>query len=253
VSAPEPNLLAAPRPHEGGEKDLIALFRARTPARLFVGRAGPGYRTATQLELRGDHAAAVDAVHAELDLRLALLEVTTCARDKQEYLMRPDLGRRLSEAARAAVVRDCPREADLQVVVGDGLSVAAVTAQVPALLPLLDEGTRRRGWSFGRPFVVRYCRVGILNDVGELLNPAVVVLLIGERPGLATAESLSAYMAYRPRPGHTDAQRNLISNIHARGVPPEAAATRILALAERMRAAQASGVGIKEDLTTPDR
>lgn len=252
MSAPEPNLPATSPLLRGGENDLITVLRARTPARLFVGRAGPGYRTATQLELRGDHAAAVDAVHAELDLPLSLVEVTTCARDKPEYLMRPDRGRRLSEAARAAVVRDCPRGADLQVVIGDGLSVAAVTAQVPTLLPLLEEGTRRRGWSFGRPFVVRYCRVGILNDVGELLDPAVVVLLIGERPGLATAESLSAYMAYRPRPGHTDAQRNLISNIHARGVPPEAAAARILALAEKMRTAQASGIGIKEDLTTPD-
>ena len=91
---------------------------------------------------------------------------------------------------------------------------------MPALLPLLRQGAGERGWSFGRPFVVRYCRVGVLNDVGELLDPAVVVLLIGERPGLATAESLSAYLAYRPRPGHTDAQRNLISNIHARGVGP---------------------------------
>jgi ethanolamine ammonia-lyase small subunit len=95
--------------------------------------------------------------------------------------------------------------------------------------------------------VVRYCRVGVLNDVGELLNPEVVVLLIGERPGLATAESLSAYMAYRPRSGHTDAQRNLISNIHARGVGHEEAAARVLALAEMMRRLQGSGVAVKED------
>jgi ethanolamine ammonia-lyase small subunit len=88
----------------------------------------------------------------------------------------------------------------------------------------------------------------VLNDVGELLDPAVVVLLIGERPGLATAESLSAYLAYRPRPGHTDAQRNLISNIHARGVGPAEAARRVLALAGQMMQARASGVGVKEDL-----
>jgi ethanolamine ammonia-lyase small subunit len=95
--------------------------------------------------------------------------------------------------------------------------------------------------------VVRYCRVGVLNDVGELLDPAVVVLLVGERPGLATAESLSAYLAYRPRPGHTDAHRNLISNIHARGVGHADAAGRILALAEKMRNLQTSGVAVKED------
>jgi ethanolamine ammonia-lyase small subunit len=229
-------------------------LRASTPARILVGRAGPAYRTATALELRHDHAAAVDAVHAELALpadlaeRWKLFEVRTRARDKAEYLMRPDLGRRLDDAAREAVVKECPRGADVQVVIGDGLSVAAVAAQVPALLPLLEAEAARRGRSFGRPFAVRYCRVGVLNDVGELLDPAVVVLLIGERPGLATAESLSAYLAYRPRPGDTDARRNLISNIHSRGVPPQAAAPRILALAEKMRQAQTSGVAVKEDL-----
>jgi len=136
---------------------------------------------------------------------------------------------------------------DLQIVIGDGLSAAAVVAQVPLLLDALEQGTRERGWRFGQPFVIRYCRVGVLNDIGELLNPAVVVLLIGERPGLVTAESLSAYMAYRPHPGHTDAERNLISNIHARGVAPAVAAVRILRLAERLRQFQTSGVTVKEE------
>jgi ethanolamine ammonia-lyase small subunit len=233
--------------------------RARTPARILVGRAGPAYPTATQLALRQDHAAAVDAVHAELEInrdfgadfvqRLNLFTVATCAGSKAEYLLRPDLGRRLAESARTEVARLCPPGADLQLVIGDGLSAAAVMAQVPHLLPLLAEGARARDWRLGRPFVVRNCRVGVLNDVGDLLDPAVVVLLIGERPGLATAESLSAYLAYRPRPGHTDAQRNLISNIHARGVPSEDAAQRILALGAKLRHAETSGVAIKEDLS----
>jgi ethanolamine ammonia-lyase small subunit len=253
-----PEIAPAPVPPPADLPSLLQAIRARTPARLLVGRAGPAYRTATQLELRQDHAAALDAVHAELDLdrdfgpefvaRWQLFEVATQAGSKAEYLLRPDLGRRLSDAARADAVRHCPAGADLQVVVGDGLSAAAVRAQVPALLPLLEQEARRHGWQFGRPFVVRHCRVGVLNDVGELLNPAVVVLLIGERPGLATAESLSAYLAYRPRPGHTDAQRNLISNIHARGVPPAAAAVRIAALAEKLRRLQTSGVAVKEEL-----
>src|SRR5262249_61455225 len=131
---------------------------------------------------------------------------------------------------------------DGQGVVGDGLAAAAVKTQVPALLPLLEQQTQTRGWTFGLPFFVRHCRVGVLNDVGDLLDPAVVVLLIGERPGLATAESLSAYLAYRPRPGHTDAQRNLISNIHTRGVGSAEAAGRILALADKMRALQTRGL-----------
>jgi ethanolamine ammonia-lyase small subunit len=123
-----------------------------------------------------------------------------------------------------------------------------VATQVPLLLPRLIDGARSRGWSVGQPFVVRFCRVGVLNDCGDLLRAVVVVLLIGERPGLATAESLSAYMAYRPQAGHSDAERNLISNIHAHGVLPQRAAERILAPAAKMRQAHASGVAVKEDL-----
>lgn len=249
------------KPRDDALEQLVQAARMRTPARVLVGRAGPAYRTTTQLELRRDHAAALDAVHAELDLvrdfgsdfiaGWQLFLVQSRAASKEEYLMRPDLGRRMDEAARIEVPRQCPRGADLQVVIGDGLSAAAVVAQVPRLLPLLHEEAARRGWLFGRPFAIQHCRVGVLNDIGELLDPAVVVLLIGERPGLATAESLSAYLAYRPRPGDTDARRNLISNIHARGVPVAAAAGRIAALAERLRQAQASGVTVKEELPPP--
>jgi ethanolamine ammonia-lyase small subunit len=239
---------------------LRELIKARTPARLLVGRAGPAYRTVTQLELRRDHASAVDAVHWEINperdfgsefiQQWNLFEVRTRAQTKIEHLMRPDLGRRLDDAARQTIANRCPAGADLQVVIGDGLSGAAVVAQVPGLLPLLRVEANQRGWSFGQPFLVRYCRVGTLNDLGEILGAAVFVLLIGERPGLATAESLSAYMAYRPQPGHTDADRNLISNIHARGVGPDLAARRIAALAEQMRQAKTSGVAVKENLTT---
>jgi ethanolamine ammonia-lyase small subunit len=140
----------------------------------------------------------------------------------------------------------CPRERDLQILIGDGLSVTAVVKQVPPLLPLLHEGARGRQWTVGRCFCIRYCRVGVLNEVGELLAPKVAILLIGERPGLATAESLSAYLAYRPTKSHTDANRNLISNIHDRGTPPPPAATRILNLAEQMMKGQSSGFSLRE-------
>jgi ethanolamine ammonia-lyase small subunit len=252
--------LPAPVPATSPElADLLAAVRARTPARLLVGRAGGSYRTATQLDLRHDHAAAVDAVRTELDLerdfgqefiaRFGLFEVATCASSKTDYLMRPDLGRRLSDAAREEVAKRCPGHPDLQIAIGDGLSSTAVVTQVPRLLRLLIEGApTSRGWRVGQPFVIRHCRVGVLNDIGDLLDPAVVVLLIGERPGLATAESLSAYMAYRPRAGHTDAQRNLISNIHARGVSCEEAAQRILRLAEQMTQRKLSGAAVKEEM-----
>jgi ethanolamine ammonia-lyase small subunit len=243
---------------EGRQRDLIEAVRERTPARIFVGRAGPAYRTPTQLGLRADHAAARDAVWAEVDLprdlggdlvqRYGLFEVCTRAVTKEQYLLRPDLGRQLADDAREAIRQRCPPGPDLQVLLGDGLSAAALAAQAPALLHLLLERCRRENWMPGQPFFVRHCRVGVLNDIGEVLNPAVAVLLIGERPGLATAESLSAYMAFRPRWGDTDAKRNLISNIHSRGVGLEEAAGRIASLAKRMMHARASGVQVKEEL-----
>ncbi len=235
--------------------DLLERIRARTPARVLVERAGAAYRTSTQLELRQAHAAARDAVRTEFNLqtdlgadfvtRWNLIEVSSGATSKDEYLLRPDLGRRLSDNARNSI-RGFPKYVDLQVVVGDGLSVTAVVTQVPQLLPLIFEECRSRQWTFGQPFAVHYCRVGVMNDIGELLNPKIIVLLIGERPGLATAESLSAYMACKPNAKQTDADRNLISNIHARGVSCAAAVTRIINLAEQMMRSQISGVKIRE-------
>lgn len=175
-----------------------------------------------------------------------MFEAQTQAASKSEFLLRPDLGRHFSEAARQKIQQLCPPRCDLQVAIGDGLSVPAVSRQVPMLFPLLFAGARDQGWTIGRAFVIRYCRVGILNEIGEILEPRVAVLLVGERPGLATAESLSAYMAYRPRQRHSDADRNLISNIHARGVSPADAAARILQLAAQMKAAELSGVRLKE-------
>ncbi len=247
-----PNEFTQPTP-----PDLIERIRARTPARVLVERAGAAYRTPTQLQLRQAHAAARDAVRTEFDLQTDLgadfvthwnlIEVSTCATSKDEYLLRPDLGRRLSDDARRSI-QGFPKNADLQVVIGDGLSVTAVATQVPQLLPLIFEQSRSRGWTVGRPFAVHYCRVGVMNDIGEMLNPKIVVLLIGERPGLATAESLSAYMAHKPNANHTDADRNLISNIHARGVSCLSAATRIMNLAEQMMRSQSSGTKLKENL-----
>jgi len=255
--------------HDLSEHDLsenVKKVRAQTPARLLAGRSGAAYRTNTQLELREAHASARDAVRAELNLLIGpdigsgddpgddfvrkwnLFEVCSRAASKDEYLLRPDLGRHLNDASRAELTRRCTTGHDLQVVIGDGLSVTAVAMQVPRLLPLLCEGASARGWSLGGIFVIRHCRVGILNEIGELLDPKVAALLIGERPGLATAESLSAYMAYRPKASDTDANRNLISNIHARGVSTERATERILNLAASMMKTHKSGCQLREEL-----
>src|SRR5882762_9341185 len=240
--------------------EIVRRIRARTPARILVGRTGAAYRTNTQLELREAHAAARDAVRAELDLETTfgadyvkqwgLFEVCTQADLKDVFLLQPDLGRHFNDASRAEVKRHCSSGNDLQIAIGDGLSVPAISVQVPPLLPLIQAGAQARGWTVGQTFVIRHCRVGILNEIGELLIPKVAVLLIGERPGLATAESLSAYMAYRPGKAHTDANRNLISNIHSRGLKPQAAADRILNFAAQMMKQRISGFGVREQLPT---
>ena len=229
---------------------------AVTPARVLMGRAGTSYPTSAQLQLRADHAFARDAIGATLDLErppmdglvsaFDLFEVATEANDLDDHLARPDRGRRLTAASIQRVRAECPSGVDVQIVIGDGLSAAAVAAQVPSLLgPLLEHGGAR-GWSMGRPFVVRHCRVGVMNDIGEVLGARNVVLLIGERPGLATAESLSAYLAHQPGVGHTDAQRNLVSNIHAGGVEPGEAVRRILGLVDAFELQGRSGFTVKE-------
>jgi ethanolamine ammonia-lyase small subunit len=231
--------------------EIVRKVRARTPARLLAGRAGAAYRTSTQLELREAHAAARDAVWDELDLqscweagfveRWNPLELRTRARAKEDYLLRPDLGRQLDDTSRTQLAAIASRGIDLEIAIGDGLSAPAVVAQVPALLPLLEAGATGRGWLLGPILVIHHCRVGILNEIGELLEPRVAVLLIGERPGLGTAESLSAYMAYRPHLTQSDADRNLISNIHARGWSAGEAAKGILNFAAQMMKTEKSG------------
>src|ERR1700682_1278883 len=254
---PEDDELAPLDLPETDLSEILRKVRAQTPARLLAGRSGAAYRTNTQLELREAHAAARDAVRAELNLltnlgddfvrKWNLFEVCSQAASKDEYLLRPALGRHLNDAYRAEVTKRRTTGHDFQIVIGDGLSVTAVVLQVPRLLPLLCEGAKTRGWCVGEIFVIRHCRVGILNELGELLEPKVAVLLIGERPGLATAESLSAYMAYHPKTQDTDANRNLISNIHARGVSTEKAAQQILNLAALMMKTQKSGFQLREE------
>ena len=236
--------------------DIVRVIKMHTPARLVAGRAGAAYRTETQLQLREDHAKARDAVRAELDLKTAfdsefieewkLFEVSTRASNKLEYLARPALGREFSGESRAEILKRRSQN-DIQIAIGDGLSVLAVQRQVPQLLSLLVDGARKSGWSIGQTFVIRHCRVGILNEIGELLKPQVAILLIGERPGLASAESMSAYMAYQPSRFHSDANRNLVSNIHDRGLSAPMAAARILNLSAHMMKLGISGCTLKEE------
>jgi ethanolamine ammonia-lyase small subunit len=238
------------------QQHLIRSIRQATHARLALGSVGGAVPTAPYLQLREDHALAVDAVHRDSDLiadwgsdfleRFPVMQLASRASSKGEYLKRPDLGRKLSEGSLTHVRATGLADLDLQILIGDGLSSLAVARQIPELLPRLMEAAGKTGWKIGPLFFVRYCRVGILNDFGSTIDAKVFVLLIGERPGLGSAESLSAYMAYRPAEGHTDADRNLISNIHPLGVCASQAAYRIIAMASQMMQQKTSGYRIKE-------
>lgn len=224
---------------------------ASTTARIGVGRAGPRYRTTAQLLLQADHAVTQDALMRDVDQRLldefGLFTVQTrVTGGKQQYLLRPDLGRQLSDEARRTVAEKCTHGANIQLVIGDGLSAAAIEANLRQIMPVIRQGAESARISLGTPFFVKYCRVGVLNDIGDILQPDVVVLLIGERPGLGRAESMSAYMAYRPKSGDSDADRNVICNIfEGGGTNPLEAGAVVIQMAQNMLRHQASGVKLR--------
>lgn len=224
---------------------------ASTTARIGVGRAGPRYRTASLLLFQADHAVTQDALMRDVDQKLldefGLMTVQTCVTGgKQQYLLRPDLGRLLSDDAKRTIADKCSKGANIQLCIGDGLSAAAIEANMRTIFPVIKQGAQAARLSFGTPFFIKYCRVGVLNDIGEILKPDVVILLIGERPGLGRAESMSAYMAFRPKTGDTDADRDVVCNIFENGgTNPLEAGAVVVQIAQKMLQYQASGVKLK--------
>ncbi len=229
----------------------LRALMASTTARIGVGRAGPRYSTASLLLFQGDHAVTQDALYRDVDQKLLdefnLFTVQTkITGGKQEYLLRPDLGRLLNDDAKRLINEKCQKNVNIQLVVGDGLSAAAIEANLRQIFPVIRQGAQAAGLTFGAPFFVKYARVGVMNDIGELIKPDVVVLLIGERPGLGRAESMSAYMGYKPKYGDTDADRDVVCNIFENGgTNPLEAGAFVVQIAQKMRQNQASGVKLK--------
>ncbi|WP_312469448.1 ethanolamine ammonia-lyase subunit EutC [Neobacillus sp.] len=225
-------------------KELIS----KTPARIGVGRAGLRPKTNTWLKFRFDHAAAVDAVYGdvneELLKRLDLFKVSTKVRDKEVYIRRPDLGRKLSDEAKQIISEKCRKAPTVQIIVSDGLSSSAVEENVEDVFLSLMQSLRSLGLDIGTPFYIEKGRVAVMDDVGELLQPKVVVLLIGERPGLVSAESLSAYLCFKPRIGTIEAERMVISNIHKGGIPPVEAGAYLGTVIQKILKYEASGVSL---------
>ena len=229
------------------DKERFAKMKARTPARLGCGKAGPRYKTLTMLRFRADHAAAQDAVFSEVDTEFAkkydLLPTKTRCDSKDEYLTRPDLGRCFDEHNAKAIkgVIDTPPR--VQIVIGDGLSSAACEANAMDCLYALKDGLKARGISTGKDIFVRYCRVGAGDAIGDITGCELVCVLVGERPGLVTDKSMSAYITYKPHTGVSESARTVVSNIHAQGTPAVEAGAYIAELIGKILQKKVSGVG----------
>ena len=231
------------------DAEAFKKLKLRTPARLGCGKAGPRYKTLTMLRFRADHAAAQDAVFSEVDEEFAkkngLLPVKTRCENKDMYLTRPDLGRCFDEENGSLIRQAIGNPPQVQMVIGDGLSSAAIEANAMDCLAAIKDGLKARGISVGdRDLFVKYCRVGAGDAVGDLTGCELVCVLVGERPGLVTDKSMSAYLTYKPHTGVSESSRTVVSNIHAQGTPAVEAGAYIAELIERILQKRVSGVGL---------
>ena len=222
-------------------------IRNSTNARVGVGHCGPRPRTVTLLRFLADHSLSRDTVFKEVPeewvQKTGFFMVQTKIQDKDEYLTRPDLGRRLSESAINTIKEKCKKNPQVQIVLSDGLSTDALTVNYEEILPPLLKGFESAGINVGTPFFVKYGRVKVEDEIGELIGADVVVLLIGERPGLGQSESMSSYMVYKPTVANTvESDRTVISNIHRQGTPPVEASAVIVDVVKNMLAHKASGI-----------
>ena len=230
--------------------DSVKAMKKSTPARIGIGRAGARPKTMSWLRFLADHAVAQDAVFLDVSDEFLkqnnLMSVQSAVTSKDEFLTRPDLGRRLSEDAVKIITEKCEKNVQVQILIVDGLSSSAIEANIPDLLPALMQGLKLAGIKVGAPFFVKYGRVWVQDHVAALVKADVIVSLIGERPGLGTAESLSAYMIYRPDEKTVEADRTVISNIHKGGIPPAEAGAHLTDVLKQILAAKASGVKLNQ-------
>lgn len=233
-------------------KDMKALkeFKKSTPARIGVWRAGDRPMTETMLRFRADHAAAIDSVFSDVseDLinKLGLVKVQSMVKSRDEYLTRPDLGRRIDDQTKKYIKEKCTANPQLQIIVSDGLSSRAIEANIKDVLPALTQGLNMNKIAVGTPIFVKYGRVGVMDTIGETLNAEAAIIFIGERPGLATAESMSAYIVYKPHVGTEEAERTVLSNIHRGGTPPVEAGAFISTVIRKVLDKKASGINLKD-------
>ncbi|MBQ6997696.1 MAG: ethanolamine ammonia-lyase subunit EutC [Oscillospiraceae bacterium] len=243
-----PACKAAPLLESPRDAEALERMMKRTTARIGVGRAGPRLKTQTLLALRADHAQARDAVMKDVAPGVledaGLFTVQTLCEDKNMYITRPDLGRQLSPEAVQTLKEKCIPNPDVQIYISDGLSSTAVEANMGKILPVITETLESKGLKVGTPFYLRFGRVGAQEHIAETLGAKVVCVLLGERPGLATAESMSAYITYNAYVGMPESKRTVVSNIHKNGTAAVEAGAYVAEVIAMILEQKASGVDL---------
>ena len=231
------------------DREEYLKMKETTPARLGVWRTGPRYKTETMLRFRADHAAAQDAVFSNVSedflTEQGLFSVQTNCKNKDEYITRPDIGKEISEEGIKLIKEKCVKNPQVQIFAADGLSSAAIEANLKDILPAIVQGLEVHRIKVGTPFFVKFARVRSIDDVCESTGADVVCELVGERPGLATAESMSAYIVYKGFKGMPEAQMTVVSNIHKEGISPIEAGAYIADIIKLMLEKKMSGVDLK--------
>jgi len=233
--------LPAPRDPEALEQ-----LKALTPSRIVTGRTGTRYLTKSYLGLRADHAIALDAVESQIEdgwaEKQGWLPLRTRAKDHAEFLLHPEQGRRLDDASRQRCEKDAERGLDVQLIAGDGLSANALRLNGPALLTALHKHLTAAGFRVGTPLFVKFARIAVQDEIGVITQAKSTLIIVGERPGLGTGDSLSIYTAFGPKLAQDNAEKDCISNVRDLGFVPERAAARCAALMKETFAAGGGGV-----------
>lgn len=230
-------------------KDAFLRLKKKTPARLGLGRCGARYLTSSMLRFRADHAAAQDSVFSLVPKEFYethdLPFVQTMCKDKDQYLTRPDLGRKFDEKNQAIIRQVCGQNPRVLLIIGDGLSSNAITANAIDCAAAIRQGLKSFGIELGKSLFIQYARVGASDHIGQITGAELVCMLVGERPGLVTSESMSAYITYKPYPGIAESKRTVVSNIHRQGTPAVEAGAHIAELLHTMLEKKASGIDLR--------
>lgn len=232
------------------QREQFLRLKQGTSARLGLGRCGARYTTRSMLRFRADHAAAQDSVFSLVEPSVYENQhwvfVQTMCQNKEQYLTRPDLGRRFDEENQQIIRRTCGSAPKVLLVVGDGLSSNAVTANGPDCAAAITQGLKTYGIELGEILFIQYARVGAMDHIGQLTGAEVICMLVGERPGLGSSESMSAYLTYQPFPGIAESKRTVVSNIHRQGMPAVEAGAHIAELIVNMLEKKASGIDLRK-------